>query len=60
MGDLRISVGGFFTLAGLIVTATGVATENRAPLDTANINLYSGIAMLVFGAAMLWLAWRRS
>ena len=60
MGDLRTSVGGFFTLAGLLVIGTGLVSSGRAPLDQANINLYSGIAMLGFGALMLWLAWRRS
>ena len=60
MSDLRISIGGFFTLAGLIVTGTGILSSDRAPLDTTNLNLYSGIALLAFGVVMLWLARRRS
>ena len=60
MSDLRTSIGGFFTLVGLIVTAMGVVSRERAPLDTANLNLYSGVVMLVFGVAMLWLARRSS
>ncbi len=59
MGDLRVSIGGFFALAGLIVTATGVLSPSRAPLDTANLNLYSGLTLLTFGALMLWLARRK-
>ena len=58
MGDLRVSIGGFFVLAGLLVTATGAFSGNRAPLDTTNLNLYAGLALLVFGVVMLWLARR--
>lgn len=60
MSDLRTSIGGFFSLVGLIVTATGVASGNRAPLDTTNVNLYAGVALLAFGGVMLWLARRSS
>ena len=60
MGDLRISIGGFFAIAGAIVTATGFLSAERAPLDTANVNLYVGAAMLAFGLVMLWLARRQS
>ena len=59
MGDLRISIGGFFSLVGLIVIGTGVVGGNRAPLDTANVNLYAGAVMFVFGCVMLWLGRRR-
>ena len=60
MSDLRVSIGGFFTLAGLLVTATGIIGKDRAPLDTANLNLYSGIVLFAFGGVMLWLARRKS
>jgi hypothetical protein len=59
MNDLRTPIGIFFSLVGLILLATGLLTDNRAALETANINLYCGAAMLVFGGVMLWLA-RRS
>ena len=59
MRDLRIPIGVFFSLIGLMVGAMGVATESRAPLETANVNLYCGVTMLMFGGLMLWLA-RRS
>jgi hypothetical protein len=58
MSDLRISIGAFFTLVGLMVTATGVLSGTRAPLDATNVNLYSGVSMLAFGCVMLWLARR--
>jgi hypothetical protein len=60
MKDLRIPIGGFFTLVGAIVAVTGVASGGRARLETANVNLYCGAALFVFGAAMLWLARRSS
>jgi hypothetical membrane protein len=60
MDDLRASSGLFFTLLGLVLCGLGVfAPQTRAPLTTVNVNLYTGIAMLVFGGVMLWLAWRR-
>jgi hypothetical protein len=60
MRDLRIPIGSFFTLTGVILVVTGVVTQNRAPLETANVNLYCGISILAFGGLMLWLARRRS
>lgn len=60
MSDLRVSIGGFFVLVGAIVGATGLATDYRAPLQAANVNLYCGVSMLIFGLVMLWLAWRKS
>jgi hypothetical protein len=60
MSDLRTPIGIFFTLVGLVVGITGLAAGYRAPLDTANVNLYCGISMLAFGGVMLWLARRSS
>ena len=58
--DLRKPSGYFFTLLGLVVTLMGViAPDTRAPLTAVNVNLYAGIAMLVFGGILLLLA-RRS
>ena len=59
MQDLRGPIGLFFTLAGLIlVIASFAMPAARAPLTDANVNLYCGISMLVFGSVMLWLARR--
>jgi hypothetical protein len=60
MRDLRIPIGLFFALAGVILAVTGLVTENRAPLETANVNLYCGVSILIFGGVMLWLARRRT
>jgi len=57
--DLRIPSGLFFTLLGLILTVMGLFSPGvRAPLTDVNVNLYAGIAMLVFGAVLLLLGRR--
>ena len=60
MSDLRIPIGIFFTLVGLLVGITGLAAGYRAPLESGNVNLYCGISILVFGGVILWLARRSS
>jgi hypothetical protein len=60
MRDLRVPIGLFFGLTGIILAVTGLVTENRAPLETANVNLYCGVSILIFGGVMLWLARRRT
>jgi hypothetical protein len=59
MSDLRVTIGGFFVAVGTIVGVTGWVSAYRAPLESADIDLYCGAAMLAFGAVMLWLAWRK-
>jgi hypothetical protein len=56
MTDLRIPIGGFFAVLGTILVAFPGA---RAKLTDAPVNLYSGLSMLVFGGALLWLGRRR-
>jgi sulfite exporter TauE/SafE len=60
MSDLRVTIGGFFVLVGAIVGATGLVADYQAPLESANVNLYCGAAMLIFGAVLLWLARRKT
>ena len=61
MLDLRVPSGWFFTVLGLILLVMGIfAPETRAALSDANVNLYSGLSMLVFGLFMLLMAWRAS
>ncbi len=57
MNDLRLPIGIFFALIGLLLVA---APGARAPLSGAPVNAYAGAAMLIFGGTMLWLARRRS
>jgi hypothetical protein len=59
MLDLRLPSGLFFVLTGAIVGGAGLfAPSNQAPLQKANVNLYSGAVMLLFGAFLLALARR--
>ncbi len=59
MLDLRVPSGWFFTVLGVILLGLGVfAPDTRAALTDANVNLYSGIGMLVFGLFLLAMAWR--
>ena len=61
MLDLRVPSGWFFSVLGLILLGMGLfAPDTRAALSDANVNLYSGLAMLVFGLFMLLMAWRAS
>lgn len=61
MDDLRTPSGIFFALLGLILILTGVVKPDaHAPLTTVNVNLYTGLSMLLFGAILLWLARRAS
>lgn len=60
MLDLRIPSGLFFAITGLIVCGMGVFSPgSKAALTDVNVNLYSGLCMLLFGAFLLALA-RRS
>jgi uncharacterized membrane protein len=60
MNDLRVPIGMFFALVGVILCLTGLMADYRAPLESANVNLYCGVSMLIFGAVMLMLARRKS
>jgi len=56
--DIRIPIGLMFTILGLILTILGLVTMNDTELYQQslgyNINLLSGIIMLVFGCFMLF------
>lgn len=57
--DLRKPSGIFFLLFGAVLTAYSF-TGARAPLTDLNLNLYTGLVMLGFGGALLWLAQKQS
>ena len=57
MLDLRLPSGVFFAITGLILIATGF-TDPRAPMTTANVDLYAGLVMIAFAALLLFLALR--
>jgi hypothetical protein len=57
--DIRLLIGGLFTLYGVALTIYGFFTS-QAEIDKAagiNINLWLGLGMLVLG--LLFLLWRR-
>jgi hypothetical protein len=62
MLDIRIPIGLLFTLLGVLLTVYGLLTREDAALYVKsfqqNVNLWSGLLMLVFGAGMLWWARR--
>ncbi len=54
--DLRATIGYFFALIGILVLGAGLTMDYRAPLVSANVNLWAGLVMLAFGVVMLLLA----
>jgi hypothetical protein len=59
MLDLRVPSGFFFTLLGVILIGWSYwRPDAHAPLTDVNVNLYSGIAMLIFGLFLLVMARR--
>jgi len=59
MLDLRLPSGLFFAITGAIIAGAGlIAGGNEAPMQNANVNLWAGAVMLVFGGILLLLARR--
>jgi hypothetical protein len=61
--DIRRVIGGLFTLYGVLVLGAGIVDGSAASKKAAgiDINLWTGIVMLVFGLLMLlWLVLRPS
>lgn len=59
MNDLRLPTGIFFALLGIILLIYSVARPDaHAPLTQANVNLWSGLTLFVFGGILLWLSRR--
>jgi hypothetical protein len=57
MLDLRVPSGIFFALTGLILVKVSFSNPH-APMTDANVDLYTGLVMMVFGGFLLLLAWR--
>ncbi|MBH1935389.1 hypothetical protein I5Q34_14085 [Streptomyces sp. AV19] len=59
--DIRLVLGGLFTVYGVLVTAAGIAAsdEDLAKAQGVNINLWTGLGLLALGGVfLLWLRWR--
>ncbi len=61
--DVRIPIGGLFTVVGALLTGYGARTAGNATIYarslSINVNLWWGGAMLLFGLGLLALAWKR-
>jgi hypothetical protein len=59
--DIRRLIGGLFVLYGVILTVTGIVGSHQVKTKAAgiNINLWTGIGMLIFGALMIFWALSR-
>jgi hypothetical protein len=59
--DIRRLIGGVFVLYGLILTAVGIfgTTHVKTKAAGINIDLWTGLAMIVFGALMIFWALAR-
>ena len=62
--DLRWPIGLMFSLIGALLVIYGLISNSNTELYARslglNINLVWGLVLLVFGGAMLFLAWRGS
>ena len=56
--DIRWPIGLMFTLIGVLLTGFGAVNHDASMSLDININLVWGIILLVFGATMLFFAWR--
>jgi hypothetical protein len=56
--DIKLPIGLMFTILGILVTIFGLVTSGDEALYGRslgiNINLWSGVGMLIFGLIMLW------
>ena len=59
MWALRFPSGLFFTALGVILCLTAwLVPDARPRLTSANVNLWSGVIMLIFGGILLWMSRR--
>jgi uncharacterized membrane protein HdeD (DUF308 family) len=58
MLDLRLPIGWYFVITGVLLLAMGLFADIRAALPTVNVDLYCGLFMSLFGAFLLLLAAR--
>jgi membrane-bound ClpP family serine protease len=58
--DVRVPIGGMFTLFGIILVVYGLVSGEAIYQRSLgiNVNLWWGLVLLVFGLAMLGLAYR--
>jgi len=60
--DIRLPIGGLFSILGVLLAGYGLASD-RAIYERSlgiNVNLWWGVALLVFGVVMVGLGRRRT
>ena len=59
MNDLRLPTGIFFSILGLILLIyASIRPDLRPAMTQVNVNLWSGLSLLIFGGVLLWLSRR--
>jgi hypothetical protein len=60
--DVRIPIGGMFTIFGVVLIVYGLVSDPAIYQRSLgiNVNLWWGLVLVVFGLVMLWLAYRGS
>ena len=62
--DIRVPIGFMFFMIGVLLTGYGAATTGDVELYAKslgyNINLWWGMALLIFGGSFLFMGWRSS
>lgn len=60
--DIRLPIGWLFSIIGVIISIQGFATNGAAMYAQhslgINVNIYSGICLLIFGGLMLFTAYK--
>lgn len=60
--DIKFPIGLMFSLLGFLLTIYGLFTAGDAALYARslgiNVNLWSGVGMLIFGLIMLFFSWK--
>ncbi|WP_106398470.1 hypothetical protein [Actinocorallia populi] len=58
--DIRVVIGGLFSIYGVILTITGLVDSPaaRAKAEGVDVNLWVGLAMLAFGLCFLFWSMR--
>ncbi len=60
--DIRVIIAALFGIYGVVITVMGLVATSAADIAKAagiNINLWSGVGMLIFAALfLLWARWR--
>jgi uncharacterized protein YhhL (DUF1145 family) len=63
MVDIRIPIGLMFSILGVLITIFGFVTMTNADMYqkslNINVNIIMGILMFIFGAVMLFFAFRK-